>query len=1569
MLFAKKIKHILLVVFLANALSSCDEGCFEADQFYNKMKSISAKPNNFYGDYNDQNGGQVAEWQDTGLVSNGDYIVMALSGGWVANGGDSNSNETMISKLNSCRICIKSVTAIQTDNCFCGPILDNGSLIGTPARLKFETPQTEQNKLDGRVNDIPCTSAYYNDPNVCTCKPHAPAITNDELFSDRYFVFSLAGLKKDTIATPRLNGEDNKDDYDSCANKMGFGAYISMWSRGADAEAPRVAYHLFSPRVVCAISRDSEGKCLDENKIDRTKIIYTSPNAKIFLKTENPSSPPLENEYHKLGDRIKLTIYDQYFSDNGGKYNVEFLRGVIDESDEAGLIAGIVRTMERYLFGSSTYNDKLGTYIVKTGVVEFMYKAILQDKIVANVISISLVMYITFYGLAFFMGMVDHGKKEVMMRLVKIGLVIMFTNPKSWSMYNEFVVNFFKNGMDSIVAMISEIFESNMDPTLGSISAKQEANAANVDVGRKFIYIDNLIKDLISQPTVAKIFGLLLVPGKGIFAIIYIPVIFLLIGYFIYTMLDVALKYIINLLKICIGLALGPIFILFSLFEKTKDMFKNWIAFLASRSLEIVILFTMLHPFLLIIDSSFKTMLGFRVCTEAVNNGVMKYSIYKSQGVDRGIFQWFEFFLKIAALIFVTKSICNKAAYISGQLISIGGVSNADAVSEIGHGQSGFNMASSIAEGALGLAKDAVTNGRVAKLAKFGGRFLAKRATKALRANIGTAGSINDMVNNAFKSIGIRNRGPRSYMRDRQVDGAISAAKEEAKDRGLEGEDKDRFIRANAMEKINLYKANNKNEAALLGLDNKNILKRFDQKLIKEPMKEFVAERAKELKQQGVFGKEAREKIDGEVQNWAKKNISPAIREQKVSEFMKKSSMQDYLRGNAEMNASQAFKHVDKLIEGGDVKGAQSFIDKFRKNAEENNVYLERERQNRIKNAGNPVTRGVAHGVNFLVDAKNHALGLKIPFIGNLAIDKNPRKAVRKFGRKLNRALADNPNREKLRAEGLKIPELQRVENKDVFIKKTDSTMAKVGKYGLQAVLSPVLVPAKMVQSRAGKIGFIRRATARTNDALEKGERALKENPTDGKFKKGLKKVGRFGVVPLRKIFTVAKNQDDRNLALKELNKDAKMDTLRSLARDQKAEFFTDINSRRSGQDFKKRDNENDQQYQERIQRIEFREKKEGPVNNLAIILENIDKRTKGEAKKEIDKDIKKKEKELKKLGTKMGESQKKEIQEKKYQDLKKLDIDRTVGEAMFERLSKFESCRDDKNLDLKSVYMQSINESMKDISKELLSGNLSLDDKKTKMRDLEGLKEALFTDISQAKNNKYMMSALEKVYEASPQNLKFDTVGGSNPDAQGTPPTPTPNALKKEAIPKTKDKKSEFEKQKTLIGEIYESNKIAEEAKFYMGKQVSPISGGNSPLSSQGGGRLETIFEDDEDESMPARKAPAPAEDGASMPARKAPAPDSGPPARPVPPLPARDSRPPARPVPPLPARDSGPPARPVPLAPAPAEDGASMPARKAPAPDSGPPARPVPPLPARDPRRQFGGGIARRDVEDEDL
>jgi hypothetical protein len=75
MLFAKKIKQILLLVFLVSVLASCDKVCYEADEFYAKVHTIYAngrinKNDGVVGidripvgSYNDENGGEIIEWQ------------------------------------------------------------------------------------------------------------------------------------------------------------------------------------------------------------------------------------------------------------------------------------------------------------------------------------------------------------------------------------------------------------------------------------------------------------------------------------------------------------------------------------------------------------------------------------------------------------------------------------------------------------------------------------------------------------------------------------------------------------------------------------------------------------------------------------------------------------------------------------------------------------------------------------------------------------------------------------------------------------------------------------------------------------------------------------------------------------------------------------------------------------------------------------------------------------------------------------------------------------------------------------------------------------------------------------------------------------------------------------------------------------------------------------------------------------------------------------------------------------------------------------------------------------------
>jgi hypothetical protein len=180
---------------------------------------------------------------------------------------------------------------------------------------------------------------------------------------------------------------------------------------------------------------------------------------------------------------------------------------------------------------------------------------------------------------------------------------------------------------------------------------------------------------------------------------------------------------------------------------------------------------------------------------------------------------------------------------------------------------------------------------------------------------------------------------------------------------GLEGTEKDSFIREEAMTSLNQFISENPNKATLLGLDNHNIMKRFDQKLIKEPMKDFVREKAAELKEQGIFGKEARDKIEASVQEWAKQNLPDYIPDRKISEFMKKASMKSLIKSKAEMGASEAKNYAVNLIKEDRVDEAKQFIDKFRENA----VSSELERNKKYeasKIEGGKIVKGFVGGVN-----------------------------------------------------------------------------------------------------------------------------------------------------------------------------------------------------------------------------------------------------------------------------------------------------------------------------------------------------------------------------------------------------------------------------------------------------------------------------------------------------------------------------------------------------------------------------------------------------------------------------
>jgi type IV secretory pathway VirB6-like protein len=348
------------------------------------------------------------------------------------------------------------------------------------------------------------------------------------------------------------------------------------------------------------------------------------------------------------------------------------------------------------------------------------------------------------------------------------------------------------------------------------------------------------MKKLLSESVIKK---LLAIFGDGFKSAINGIIIFILtyglIFYFLYVMLIIASTYLVTMIKMVFVLSLGPIFIIFALFSKTNDMFKQWVAFLGSRALEMALLFLILSPFLITIDRFFTDLFYYKVC--GVQKGIPPVYLYVLQTIDlnRSLFEWIVKLLKIAGVIFIMHQVIGKVSEIAGYLISISGIPNQDITTKAGYGTGGFQLASGAVGAALGLGVSGL---------KGLGSIGARGAGSAIGGATSVARATG--IASAWNAIGkkIPFRGLRTRARDAVINGAIKEAKANGKSMGLSGKELDQYVRDETMKTLAKRLTQEPTKMALYGVDSTSISKVLDQNLIRDGMKEFITKKAQELK-------------------------------------------------------------------------------------------------------------------------------------------------------------------------------------------------------------------------------------------------------------------------------------------------------------------------------------------------------------------------------------------------------------------------------------------------------------------------------------------------------------------------------------------------------------------------------------------------------------------------------------------------------------------------------------------------------------------------------------------------
>jgi type IV secretory pathway VirB6-like protein len=243
--------------------------------------------------------------------------------------------------------------------------------------------------------------------------------------------------------------------------------------------------------------------------------------------------------------------------------------------------------IKQIMFGEGSNEGSLQTY----------FNELKKNVNYSRYITILLVLYIVLYGLSFLTGNTQISQSDLLIHVIKIGIVIALISDTSWNFFHDHFFQIFINGTDALIRMFGiEGCDKGTCPT--------------------FYFVDHTLILLLATPsTLLKMLALIFMSPLGI-----IIVMLVLIGvfYFLLGVLSAIVSYLLCVMAIAILISLAPIFIPFALFDFTQYLFEQWWKMLARYALEPVLLIFGLQILVQIFYVTLIQLLDFTVCWKCV---------------------------------------------------------------------------------------------------------------------------------------------------------------------------------------------------------------------------------------------------------------------------------------------------------------------------------------------------------------------------------------------------------------------------------------------------------------------------------------------------------------------------------------------------------------------------------------------------------------------------------------------------------------------------------------------------------------------------------------------------------------------------------------------------------------------------------------------------------------------------------------------------------------------------------------------------------------------------------------
>ena len=259
-------------------------------------------------------------------------------------------------------------------------------------------------------------------------------------------------------------------------------------------------------------------------------------------------------------------------------------------------------------YGYKTYSvddyKRYCDYSWENGLIGQLATSFLKSPVLYYFWFVFVVLSVFVIGFGFITGSQKFDFKFMKKYLWRYALIMAFVNPQSWELYLRLFVKPTFNLAEGLSAIVSNSFASRTynESPIGFTSVA-------------FGPVDDIFKFWFSVSTLEKVLAILFSSWAGWLAVVLLLV---CLVFFIISVLEAVVLYVVILLKMSLYLAIGPIVFLLLIHEKTASKFTDWWKIIAGLIAEQVTMFTAIAVFCTIYYHILKGSMNFVYCWEPV---------------------------------------------------------------------------------------------------------------------------------------------------------------------------------------------------------------------------------------------------------------------------------------------------------------------------------------------------------------------------------------------------------------------------------------------------------------------------------------------------------------------------------------------------------------------------------------------------------------------------------------------------------------------------------------------------------------------------------------------------------------------------------------------------------------------------------------------------------------------------------------------------------------------------------------------------------------------------------------